>query len=148
MNPFFLSSSERLADWKELRENIASMPEQDAFRAVSEYWARAPMMKMAYDPEHPEEWPLIWEMISNGDWCPFSVAIGMESTLRLSGLIDPSRMEVLYIRDYEISDTKYILKIDNNTVLNYTVGEVEEYPTSSPQILARFKNDGKRYFEI
>ena len=27
MNPFFLSSSERLADWKELRENISSSKE-------------------------------------------------------------------------------------------------------------------------
>ncbi len=105
-------------------------------------------MKMAYDPEAPETWPGPWEMISEGDWCPYSVAIGMEFTMRLAG-ISADRMEILHIRDYDISCEMFVLKIDESLVMNYSVGIVNHhYLTSRHDVLARYKSDGKRYFRL
>ena len=104
-------------------------------------------MKMAYDFEDCSEWPSPWEMISKGDWCPYSVAIGMEFTLRLAGW-DKSRLTLMVIRDYDISAQMMILKIDDDTVLNYSVGMVEEFPKTNYCVLAQFQSNGKRYFAI
>jgi hypothetical protein len=147
MNVFFLPPDEQVARWKALREEIAAMPETDALQRVADYWAKAPLMKMAYDPEDCSEWPSPWEMIHNGDYCPYSVAIIMEATLRLAGW-EPSRMRLATIRDYDISDQMMILIIDGKVVLNYSVGMVQEYPTTRHDVLASFQNDGKRYLGV
>lgn len=103
------------------------------------------MMKMAYDFEDCSEWPSPWEMIAAKDWCPYSVAIGMEFTLRLAGW-DKSRLLLMAIRDYDISEQRMILKIDDSIALNYSVGMVEEFPKTNYDVLATFQNNGKRYF--
>lgn len=123
------------------------MDEQQALQAVADYWAFAPLLKMAYDPEDCSEWPSPWEMIHAGEWCPYSVAIGMEFTLRLAGW-EPDRFKLITIRDYDVSEQRMILKIDESLVLNYNVGMLEEYPKSHHVVLASFQNDGKRYFRI
>ncbi len=145
MNPFLLSPDERLADWKKFREEIRGLSEGESLRCVAHYWAQAPLSKCAYDPEDCSEWISPWEMIHAGDWCPYSVAIGMEFTLRLAGW-DSNRLLLMTIRDFDISDQRMILKIDDSIVLNYSVGMVEEYPASRHDILACFRSDGKHYF--
>lgn len=147
MSVFFLKPEERLADWKEFRESLSLVSDEDALKMVAGYWGEAPLMKHAYDPDDLPSWPGPWEMISEGDWCPYSVAVAMEFTLRLAGW-DASRLKVIHIRDYEISDQKYILKIDESLALNYSVGEVTEYPNTRHDVLGVFQSDGKRYFEL
>lgn len=147
MNPFLLGREDQLAEWKALREGIKGLDEAAALQRVADYWAKAPLCKMAYDPEEPAEWPSPWEMIHANDWCPYSVAIGMEFTLRLAGW-DASRLTLLLIRDYDISDQRMVLKIDESVVLNYSVGSVEEYPKTNHDVLIAVKNDGKRYFVV
>jgi hypothetical protein len=146
MNPFLLRRDEQLTAWKALREEIKSLDDTAALQRVADYWAMAPIMKLAYDPESCSEWPSPWEMIHNNNWCPYSVAIGMEFTLRLAGW-EPSRMTLHLIRDYDISEQMMVLKIDESLVLNYIVGQVKEYPNTNHDVLVTFKNDGKRYFE-
>ncbi len=142
-----MTPAERLADWKELRSRIQELSDEDALKTIAEYWAKAPLMKHAYDPDDLLNWPGPWELVSAGDWCPYSVAVGMEFTLRLAGW-EPSRMQILYIRDYDISEQRYVLKIDESVVLNYSVGMVTEYPNSNHDVLVTFQSDGKRYFEL
>jgi hypothetical protein len=147
VNPFLLVADEQIAHWKALREEISHMDDEAALKRVAEYWAQAPLMKCAYDGEDCSEWPSAWEMIHNGDWCPYSVAIGMEATLRLSGW-EPSRLILKTIRDYDISDERTVLIIDGKVVLNYSVGMVEEYPRTRHDVLATFQHDGKRYLGV
>lgn len=147
MNQFLLSPDDRVTHWKQFREQLSLVDEAEALQVVANYWAFAPLVKMAYDPEDCQEWPSPWEMIHAGDWCPYSVAIGMEFTLRLAGW-DASRLSLHTIRDYDVSDQRMILKIDESLALNYNVGKVEEYPTTHHDVLASFRSDGKRYFLI
>jgi hypothetical protein len=147
MNPFFLSPDDQITSWKTLREEIKSLDEAAALQKVADYWAAAPLLKLAYDPEDCSGWPSPWEMIHANDWCANSVAIGMEFTLRLAGW-EPSRLTLMFLRDYDISDQRMVLKIDESVVLNYSVGEVNEYPNTNHDVLVAFKNDGKRYFAV
>jgi hypothetical protein len=147
MNPFLLTPTEQVAQWKLLREEISLLEDQSAIQRIAEYWAKAPLSKLSYDPEDCTDWPSPWEMMHASDWCPYSVAIGMEFTLRLAGW-EPSRLQLLMIRDYDISDQRMILKIDDRVVLNYTVGMVEEYPNTRHDVLVAFQSDGKRYFTL
>lgn len=147
MNPFLLSADEQIANWKLLRAELKDLDEATALQRVADFWAQAPISKMAYDPEDCSEWPSPWEMIAARDWCPHSVAIGMEFTLRLAGW-DASRLRLMTIRDYDISEQRMILKIDDSLALNYSVGMVESFPTTNHDVLAAFQSNGKRYFAI
>ena len=145
MNPFLLKPDERLESWKSIRNALKDLDESEALQLVAEYWAQAPMLKMAYDPALPDEWPSPWEMVSDGDWCPYSVATGMEFTLRLAGWA-PERMQILHIRDYDISDERCVLKIDESVFLNYNEGFVVDIPTTRYDVLGTVQSNGKRYF--
>lgn len=147
MNPFLLGPDEQVSAWKSLREEIKLLDEAEALQKVASYWAKAPLCRMAYDFEDHTSWPSPWEMVMESDWCPYSVAIGMEFTLRLAGW-NPDRMKLLVIRDYDISDQRMVLKIDESVVLNYIVGCVEEYPKTNHDVLIAYQNDGKRYLPV
>ncbi len=144
MNPFLLEPEARLGDWKEFRRSLASLPEEEQINAVVAYWAKAPIVKHAYDITMPEEIPSAWQMVSDGEWCRTSVAIGMEFTLRLAGW-DASRLKLRLIKDWDLSEIILILIIDESRVLNYSYGKVSVYPESRHDILGDRHFSGKLY---
>lgn len=147
MNPFFLDPKARLGDWKEFRKALTDLPEEEQLNRVAEYWAKAPLGKLAYDLDEPDDIPSAWEMVSAGDWCADSIAIGMEFTLRLAGM-SADRMQLAMIRDYDISEMKVVLIIDENRWLNYSYGQVSETPTTRFDIIGRWRFCGKFYRPI
>ena len=147
MNPFLLPAHERLSDWKLFRNSLVDLPEKEAFQAVADYWSMAPLTKLAYDPENPDDWLSPWEMVSAGDWCPYSRALGMEFTLRLAGY-DSSRLKLMLMRDYTISEQLMVLKIDDKYALNYTEGMVVDFPNTDQTILVIWQFDGRKYTSV
>lgn len=146
MNRFILlnSGQDRLESWKELRRSITGIPDMDALRIVAEYWADAPLSNFSYNPESPDDWPTAWEMVSRGDWCRQMLAVAMEMTLRLAGW-DAARLKLIYLRDYDISEEVMVLKIDDTIALNYSMGEVIEYPKTEQIITGIWQYDNKKY---
>jgi hypothetical protein len=147
MNPFLMDPRARLGDWKDFRKQLATMPEAEQLQAVADYWAKAPLGKLAYDLDTPENIASAWEMVSAGDWCENSVPIGMEFTLRLAGM-DASRLELAMIRDYDLSVMKVVLIIDGQHWLNYSYGQVCDTPTSRHDVVGRWRFTGKFYAPI
>ncbi len=147
MNPFLLGPRERLADWKQLREGIKSLPEHEQLQAVANYWGLAPLERFSYDPENAKDWPTIWEMITANHWCQQSIAIGMEMTLRLSGW-DPSRLKLVYINDRDLSDVRLVLQIDDSKWLNYHRNYIEDIPETDRITMVTWQFDGKHYKSI
>jgi hypothetical protein len=142
MNPFILSSQDRLEHWKQFRRQLPSLPETEQLNSVAKYWALAPLAKVSYDVEDPMSWPTPWEMISQGIWCRNSVAIGMEFTLRLSGW-KPQRLQLAMLRDYELSEQTMIVIIDDSKVMNYTYSVVVDYPNTKHEIVGKWQFSGK-----
>jgi hypothetical protein len=144
MNPFLLDPKDRLGNWKELRAALSGLPEDEQLKTVAEYWAKAPLDKFAYDIDQPDTIPSPWEMVSDGNWCRNSVAIGMEFTLRLAGW-SPSRLRLAMMRDWDISEQIIVLIIDDSRVLNYSYGSVVEYPKTRHDIVGAWRFTGKFY---
>jgi hypothetical protein len=147
MNPFLMSPQERLTDWKRFRESLRTLDEINQLSAVAKYWAQAPLMGLAHDIEFSEKLPSPWEMISEGNWCRNSIAIGMEFTLRLAGW-NSSRLNLHMLRDWDLSEVILILIIDESKTLNYNYGEVTEYPNSRHDVTGSWSFSGKLYTRI
>jgi len=147
MNPFLLTPTERLADWKVLRSSIASLEDDVALDTVTKYWAQAPLMRLAYDYEEMPKWPGPWAMVHQGDWCRDSVACGMEFTLRLGGWA-PERMRLILVKDFDISEQMIVLEIDRTIFLNYDVGKVTPLPNTRWASIAAWEFTGRGYHPI
>jgi len=147
MNPFLLAPRERMADWKHLREALTKLDKPAQLERVAHYWSQAPLLKHAYDAFELDHVPGPWEMINEGDWCRDSVAVGMEFTLRLSGW-SADAMKLLFIRDYDLSDQMLVLKIETGETLNYSTGEVTDYPTTRHDVMCGWEYSGRGYSTI
>jgi hypothetical protein len=144
MNPFLLPPRLRLGSWKNLRSSLAALDEDAQLQAVVNFWAQAPLLTFAHDPEAPATWPGPWEMIEENHWCRSSVAIGMEFTLRLGGW-DPSRLTLRYIRDITMSDQIFVLDVDGRYFLNYEYGTVVPIPDTQRIEIAAVQFAKRKY---
>jgi hypothetical protein len=147
MNPFILSARDRLDHWKQFRKELLALQEKEQTERVARYWALAPLSRIAYDVERPDTWMTPWEMVSAGDWCRNSVAIGMEFTLRLAGW-HPDRLQLENIKDYDLCDQMMVLIIDGQRVMNYTYAEVVDYPIAKHDVVGRWRFSGKFYVPV
>jgi len=145
-NPFIVhnSSRDRLRVWKEVRQRIPTLTEAEALDFVAEYWAYTPLSTFSYNLEAPGDWPTEWEMVSTGDWCRHMIPVAMEATLRLAGW-DSSRLKIVSMRDYDLSDELTVLKIDDSHALNYTQGRVVKWPNTEQIITGIITHVGKKY---
>ena len=144
MNPFLLSHDERLSHWKKFRKSLTTMDEMAQLKAVAEYWAKAPLVSIAYDPSDATNWPTPWEMMSSNEWCRSSIAIGMENTLRLAGF-SASRMKLKLIIDRDIQEMLLVLVIDDQWILNYDWGFIKPYPKTNHSVIRGWQFVGKKY---
>jgi hypothetical protein len=144
MNPFVLEPSALLADWKKLRADLAHKPDHDQLEMVVKFWAQAPLMTIAYDPEALDTYPSAWEMMNYNDWCVNSVAVGMEFTLRLAGW-SANRLRIHMMKDYDISDQRLVVEVDGKYLLNYDFQQVSEIPDTNFEVLAAWKHNGRKY---
>ena len=142
INPFLLSPTERLSDWRLFRQSLMALPEQQQLTAVARYWSQAPLSRINYDPD---QCPTIWQMLHANQWSRDTVAIGMEATLRLAGMA-ASRMTLRLIRD--ASDELLILVIDDTWALNYDWGSLRPYSMIVHSILRQWQFAEKDYFTL
>lgn len=144
MNPFLLPPAERLADWRQFRDSLARLTEEQQLAAVADYWAKAPLLTTAYDLERCKDWPTIWEMIHANQWCRSSVAIGMEATLRLAGWA-ADRLTLALMHDRTIQSILMVLIVDDIWLLNYDWGSFRRYPNTDHYIMWNWRYIGRGY---
>ena len=122
MNVFMMSPSERLDAWGSFRDSLPSMSEQEQYANVAKFWAQCPFSKWVIHPEDSRNWPTTWELLHDGNYCRNSIAVGMESTLRLSG-VAPERLKLVMARHIDDQEEFFVVIIDDTHVLNYSYGE-------------------------
>lgn len=133
-----LSAQERLDDWSSFRDGLPNLDEETQIKEVVAYWARCPFSAWSLDPDQPEQWPTIWEILNDGDYCSNAIAVGMEATLRLSGW-SPERLQLLMIRKLQDGEQFFIVLIDEVTVLNYSYGEATPIEQCSNDFEIRYR---------
>jgi len=114
-----LMPSARLDEWTTFRDGLPSLSESEQLSQVCRWWGLAPLNKRSLDPQDPKSWMTVWEMLHTGDMCQNSIAIAMESTLRLSGW-DASRLALQMVRSEEENAEFLVVKIDDEYLLNYS----------------------------
>ena|ERR1700748_1338473 len=147
MNPFLMQPRELLSQWKMVRTQLKDHPEIEQLQMVLDFWNKAPLKNMAYDPEVLDEYPTPWDMMTENDWCPNSIAVGMDFTLRLGGW-NADRLKIQMIRDYDLSVQKLVVVVDGKYLLNYEYSVVSELPKTNHDILDTWVFTGKHYERI
>lgn len=117
-----MSPEERLSAWGSFRDGLPSLSEQEQLDKVAKFWAQCPFGKWVIHPEDSRDWPTVWELLHDGDYCRNSIAVGIESTLRLSGM-NADRLKLVMVKNVEDQEEFFVVIIDDNQVLNYSYGE-------------------------
>jgi hypothetical protein len=144
VNPFLTPVRDLLSQWKLIRTDIKDKPEPDQLQIVVDFWSKAPVLSMAYDPEALDTYPAPWEMMTENNWCQNSVAVGMDFTLRLGGW-NPNRLQIQMIRDYEASIQKLVVVVDGKYLLNYEYGCVTLLDGIKYDVLEKWSFTGRHY---
>lgn len=123
MNPFLLSPSERLAEWRAFRLGLEGQGDMEQLNAVAAWVAQVPTSTYVLDYEDASTWPGPWELLNSGDFDDTAKAYLMEQTLIMAGWA-PERLRLHYVRNREASMETMILLVDNKWALNYRHAEV------------------------
>jgi hypothetical protein len=138
MNPFLLAPQARLAAWREFRHAIVDYDERTQLQAVADYWSQAPLNPLGFAIDSP--WPTTWEMLVANSFCRQSIALGMESTLRLLGW-SSDRLVLQMINDSTTS--LLVVVVDEQMMLNYAWGKV--VPVVAHPILRQWRFVSRDY---
>jgi len=128
MNPFLLSPSERLAEWREFRLRLDGLSEAEQLDQVAFWVSQAPTSTYVLDYNDPTTWPGPWELLNQGDFDDTAKAYLMEQTLVMIGW-NPDRMRLHYVRNQNASMETMILLIDDKWALNYLHARVINFDT-------------------
>lgn len=128
MNPFLLSPSERLAEWREFRLGLATLGDMEQLNAVAKWVAQAPTSTFVLDFDDTKSWPGPWDLLQQGDFDDVAKAYLMEQTLVMAGWA-PERLKLVMIRNQAASMQTMILLVDNKWALNYMHAEVFNFDT-------------------
>lgn len=146
MNFTLLSPSQRLVDWKELRESLKDKADSTVLNEIIKYWSKAPIILYSIDIDKPSEWPTPWELIYEGNFDSTSISFLMEQTLILSGW-DPDRIRLSCLREKESNYKHMILVVDNQYVLNYSFGEIYPLDKLKEEILFSLLWNGETHIK-
>ncbi len=118
-----IPNEERLALWKTLRKDIASLPLREQLDKIAEFCKSMPFGYRTLDYYTPSSWPTPWEILFHGSFCTSSISLLMAYTLQL--IPNEKIIEIYLVDDNE---NIYLLPvIDNQFVLNYHLGQVSMY---------------------
>lgn len=117
-----MSPAERLEAWGSFRDSLSSLSEQEQIDQVAKFWAQCPFSKWVIHPEDSKNWPTVWELLHDGNYCKNAIALGIESTLRLGGM-NPERLKLVMIRHLEDQEEFFTVTVDDVHVLNCSYGE-------------------------
>jgi hypothetical protein len=123
MNPFLLSPSERLAEWRTFRASLDHLGDMDQLARVAAWVSQAPTSNYVLDYQDTTSWPGPWELLNGGDFDDTAKAYLMEQTLIMVGWA-PERLRLHYVRNTTASMETMVLLVDNKWALNYLHSEV------------------------
>jgi len=117
------SNDEHLRRWKNLREDIVSLPIDEQLIEIAKFCATIPNGARSVDYYNPTDWPTPWEIFFHGAFCRSSISLIIFYTLML--LNTKENVELWIVKDNE---RDYLLPVINNEfILNYEHGKVSKY---------------------
>ncbi len=114
------TAEERIAKWRELREHISNLTEEEQINNIAEFFATVPIGSRCIDFYTPESWPNPWELLYHKLFCTNSISLLIYHTLCVS--LDKDRVEILLV---ETKEDRFLLPVvDKKHIFNYELGKV------------------------
>lgn len=140
------TTSEKILAWRELRQSLANLPLAEVIDRVNNFWTYSLWVKKTMDPYTVETWPNPWELIERGEFCRNAIALGQAYTLWLCA---PDRnTELWLVNNFEEKDIHIVVVIDENYVLNYTLGQVLTVEQCSFEVLKKITRSDLSHIKI
>jgi hypothetical protein len=118
------TAEERIGKWRELREHIKSLPEEEQLNSIAEFFARVPIGSRCVDFYTPASWPTPWELLYHKLFCASSISLLIYHTLVIT--LDEDRVDIILINTGDdvflapLVDKKHIFNIELGKVNNIT----------------------------
>jgi hypothetical protein len=140
MNPFLLSSSDRLTAWRDLRNTLSEISELDQLTQLAHWAGLCPLVKYSLDPETPSSWPTPWDVLHENKLCSTALAYIAEQTLIMIGW-NPDRLRLVYLKNITEQEMRMILLVDDTWAINYSQSELFNFDIirSESALLAVYK---------
>lgn len=120
-----LHNDERLRLWKKLRASISADLLDSQLESIAKFFESVPYSTRTLDYYDPASWPTPWEILFNGSFCKSSISILIFHTLKM--LHTDHHITLQLIDDG--TDEYLVPVIDDQFVLNYQLGSVNNYST-------------------
>lgn len=124
---FSLSKTDRLTEWKRIRDQIET--DENPLKLVAEVWAAAPFVSPYLNPQTPAEWPDPWRLVMDMKLDDLAITLGMLYTIKLTQRFMATPCEIHKFMPSKDRDLNYILVVDNQLVLNYEPRIVHDLKT-------------------
>ena len=111
---------ERIERWREFRESLEGLSEEEVLNNVAEFFAAVPIGARCIDYYTPESWPNPWELLYHKLFCTNTISLLIYHTLCV--ILGKDRVEIVLV---ETTDDRFLLPIvDKKRIFNYELGKV------------------------
>ena len=111
---------ERIERWREFRESLEGLSEEEVLNNVAEFFAAVPIGARCIDYYTPDSWPTPWELLYHQLFCTSSISLLIYHTLCIA--IGEDRVAIV-LADTG-NDRCLIPIVDKQRVFNYELGKV------------------------
>lgn len=101
---------DRVSAWRRFRETVNQS--DTPLEVVLSKYNSIPTDKITVDPYDQNAWPGPWELLMYHSYCEFAKLLGVAYTLQLTERFSGSQFGIHIYTDYESSQIKYFLSID------------------------------------
>ena len=143
---WYKTTTEKILAWRELRQEAVDMTVDSIVKAVNTWWTFTPWVRKTIDPYKPETWPTPWDMINKGEFCRSAIALGQAYTLWMTS--PNTNTELWLVNNFSEKDVHLVVVIDQNTVLNYTLGQVLNIEECDFEVLNKITKSDLSHIKI
>lgn len=117
-----LTPNERLKEWRSYRKSLDDLSDKECLQSIVDFWRMAPLSNRVIDPYDSKDWPDPWQMLWDGKYDEYAIALGMAYTLELCNW----SCDLLLVQHKKKSTISMVVRVDDNYVLNYNYGTVDK----------------------
>ena len=128
------SAEERLEKWREFRESLNGLSEEDLLNNVAQFFATVPIGGRCIDFYEPASWPSPWELLYHKLYCTSSISLLIYHTLCVA--LGSDRVNIVLVDTG--TDRLLMPVVDEKYILNYELGKVNKIKDHSITIIDDF----------
>ena len=128
------SAEERIEKWREFRESLTGLDEEELLNNVAQFFATVPLGARCIDYYTPDSWPTPWEILYHKLYCASSVSLLIYHTLCIA--LGSDRVDIV-LADTG-TDRLLMPVVDNKYIFNYELGKVNKIKDHQIKIIDDF----------